>query len=95
MSGLEQLADFFKVLGDNTRLRILDSLLEQSRSVGDIARSLNMSDSAISHQLKLLKLNRLVKSNKEGKEVFYSLDDKHIFDILNLGSEHLKETHYD
>lgn len=85
------LAEFFKVLGDPTRLNILNTLLEQEKSVGVIAKELKMSDSAISHQLKILKIHRLVKYQKRGKEVYYSLDDKHVFDILNLGDAHIKE----
>lgn len=92
MSTINHLADFFKVLGDPTRLNILNTLLEDERSVGEIARLLEMTDSAISHQLKILKTHRLVKYSKRGKEVFYSLDDKHVFDILHLGDVHIKET---
>lgn len=95
MSTINHLADFFKVLGDPTRLNILNTLLEDERSVGEIARLLEMTDSAISHQLKILKTHRLVKYSKRGKEVFYSLDDKHVFDILHLGDVHIKETSYD
>lgn len=85
------LAEFFKVLGDPTRLNILNTLFEQEKSVGVIAKELNMSDSAISHQLKILKTHRLIKNQKRGKEVYYSLDDKHVFDILHLGDIHIKE----
>lgn len=95
MNKTEQLAEFFKILGEPTRLNILNSLIEEERSVSQIADTLSMTSSAISHQLKLLKLHRLVKSRKDGKEVYYSLDDHHVFDILNLGSTHLSEAHHD
>ena len=92
---MEKLADFFKVLGDNTRLKILNTIMKHELSVGEIATTLKMSDSAISHQLRVLKNSRLVRSRKEGKEVYYSLDDDHVFTILQMGQTHLQEKHHD
>ncbi len=86
---LEDLANFYKVFGDQTRVRILHVLSLEEICVCDIAALLDMSQSAISHQLRLLKKNRLVKSRREGKMVYYSLDDEHIEEILAMGVEHL------
>lgn len=89
---MEYLAEFFKVLGDSTRLRILNELLvEEECGVSQIANNLDMSISAISHQLKVLKTHRLIKNKKVGKEVFYSLDDDHVQTILEMGITHLSE----
>ncbi len=82
-------ASFFKVLGDETRLRILYALFEKEQCVGELCDSLAMTKSAISHQLRLLKMDALVKSRRSGKNVFYSLDDQHIFDILQLTQTHI------
>ncbi len=84
------LADFFKVLGDSTRMKIISVLFENELCVCDIAYVLNMTQSAISHQLRVLKSARLVKYRKEGKVVFYSLDDEHVKNIFDLGMIHLK-----
>ncbi|MGB3368162.1 MAG: metalloregulator ArsR/SmtB family transcription factor [Acidaminobacteraceae bacterium] len=84
------LADFFKVLGDSTRMKIISILFENELCVCDIAYILKMTQSAISHQLRVLKSARLVKYRKEGKVVFYSLDDDHVKDIFDLGMIHLK-----
>jgi len=84
------LADFFKVLGDSTRMKIISILFENELCVCDIAYILNMTQSAISHQLRVLKSARLVKYRKEGKVVFYSLDDEHVKNIFDLGMIHLK-----
>lgn len=85
------LAEFFKVFGDSTRLRII-SLLEKSElCVNDIAEKLRMNQPAISHQLRTLKQNRLVKRRREGKAVFYSLDDIHVGNIFRQGIEHISE----
>ncbi len=86
---LISVSDFFKVLGDGTRLRILNALMISEMCVCDVAFVLGMTQSAISHQLKALKQARLVKSRKEGKVVFYSLDDDHVKGILDKGLEHL------
>lgn len=86
-----ELADFFKILADSTRIRILSALSHAEMCVCDISALLNMTQSAVSHQLRLLKQSRLVKNRKDGKVVYYSLDDKHIKDVLSVGFEHLGE----
>lgn len=88
---LYDLAELFKTFGDSTRIKILYVLFESEMCVCDISRLLNMTQSAISHQLKILKQNRLVKYRKEGKTVFYSLDDTHVRDIIEKGMEHISE----
>ena len=85
------LADLFKLFGDTTRMRILFSLFEAEMCVCDIAQLLNMNQSAISHQLRILKQNRLVKSRREGKPIFYSLADEHVRTIIAQGQEHIEE----
>jgi len=85
------LSNFFKVFGDDTRLRILVLLTKGKMCVGDIANKLNMTHSSISHQLKNLRIEDLVKIEKVGKEVYYSLSDSHIESILNVGIEHVCE----
>lgn len=88
---LNELATFFKVFGDNTRVRILGALDISEMCVCDLAVLLNMTKSAISHQLRFLRQAKLVKFRKEGKIVFYSLSDKHVEDILEKGLEHISE----
>ncbi len=88
---LYDLAELFKVFGDTTRIKILYVLFQSEKCVCDIANLLNMSQSAISHQLRVLKANRLVKYRREGKAVYYSLSDGHIQAILNQGLEHIEE----
>lgn len=88
---LYDLAEIFKVFGDSTRIRILYLLLESEMCVCDIAELLNMNQSAISHQLRILKNAKLVKNRREGKSVFYSLADAHVFTILSQGMEHIEE----
>jgi len=88
---LYDLAEFFKVFGDSTRIRILWALDEAEICVCDIAFLLNMTQSAISHQLRILKQANLVKNRKEGKIVFYSLNDEHVKQILNQGLIHISE----
>ena len=85
------LAEFFKVLGDTTRAKILSCLEVRDLYVGEIAEILNMSISAVSHQLRVLRNAKLVKGVKEGKEVKYSLDDNHIMMIMECGMSHIKE----
>lgn len=85
-----ELADFFKVFGDGTRIRILQILLEGERNVGELAEALEMSQSAVSHQLRVLRQNDLVKYRKEGKTVFYSLDDEHVRMVLEQGMTHIR-----
>lgn len=85
------LADFFKILGDPTRLKILSSLLISEMCVNDLSVFLEMSGSAISHQLRVLKQAKLVKSRRDGKLIYYSPNDYHINEILNAGFEHTSE----
>ena len=94
MPGEEQLfdlAELFKVFGDSTRVRILFVLFEAEMCVCDIAQLLGMSQSAISHQLAVLKKSKLIKYRREGKTVFYSLADSHVTTILGQGMEHVNE----
>lgn len=88
---LYDLAELFKVFGDSTRIRILYALIESELCVGDIAQLLNLGQSAVSHQLKLLKDAKLVKFRREGKVIFYALNDDHVRTILNMGMEHIEE----
>ena len=88
---LYDLADFFKIFADSTRIKILYVLLMQEMCVCDIAGILGSSQSAISHQLRTLKQMNLVHNRREGKTVFYSLADNHIFSIISQGMEHLEE----
>lgn len=88
---LYDLSDFFKVLGDSTRIKILWALDESELCVCDLASLLNMTKSAISHQLSSLKQANLVKYRKEGKVVFYSLADDHVKEIYEKGMEHIRE----
>ena len=88
---LYDLAELFKVFGDSTRIRILFVLFETEVCVCDLAQALNMTQSAISHQLKILKQSKLVKSRREGKSIFYSLADDHVRTIIAQGREHIEE----
>ena len=88
---LMDLAELFKVFGDSTRIRILFVLFEAEVCVCDLAEALNMTQSAVSHQLSILKRNKLVKSRREGKSVFYSLADDHVRTIVSQGMEHIEE----
>lgn len=88
---LSQLAELFKVFGDETRIRILYVLFESEVCVCDIARLLGMTQSAVSHQLRVLKQARLIKSRREGKTVFYTLSDDHVATLLRQGTEHIHE----
>lgn len=88
---LYNLAELFKVFGDSTRIRILYVLFEAEVCVCDLASALNMNQSAISHQLKILKQNKLVKARREGKSVFYSLADDHVRMIIAKGQEHIEK----
>ncbi len=89
---LYDLAEFFKVFGDSTRIRILCVLFESEVCVCDIAQALDMTQSAISHQLRILKNARLLKTRREGKQVFYSLADDHVRSIIAMGLEHIEES---
>ena len=88
---LRDLADFFKVFGDTTRIRILCTLFQTEMCVCDLAQTLDMTQSAISHQLRILKQMKLVANRREGKTVFYSLADGHIKTIMDQGMEHIRE----
>ena len=88
---LYDLAELFKVFGDSTRVKILYVLVESDMSVGDIAQALNMTQSSISHQLRVLKQSRLVRFRREGKNIVYSLADDHVHTIMSQGLEHLEE----
>ena len=88
---LYDLAELFKVFGDSTRIKILYVLFESEMCVCDIAQLLNMNQSAISHQLRVLKQSKLVKYRRDGKTVFYSLADGHVRSILGQGMEHVAE----
>lgn len=91
MESLYNLAELFKVFGDPTRIKILCALFESEMCVCDISYLLNMTMSAISHQLRVLKQARLVKYRKEGKSIFYSLDDEHVKHIFDQGLIHVNE----
>ena len=88
---LFEIAENFKVFGDSTRMKIIAALLEGELNVSEIAAITNSTPSAISHQLRVLKQAKLVKFRKEGKTVFYSLDDCHISQIFSCGLEHIEE----
>lgn len=91
LEDIMELSDLFKVFADSTRLRILHKLFNGPISVGVIAEALDMSQSAISHQLKYLKNSNLVKSERNGKSIYYSLADDHIKTIFKTGLEHINE----
>ena len=85
------LAELFKVFGDSTRIRILFALFEGDFCVNDLADELGMTQSAVSHQLKILKVNKLIKSRRDGKQMYYSLADDHVRTIIAMGREHIEE----
>ena len=88
---LNDLSELFKVFGDPTRLKILFALFKEEYCVYDLAKALSMTQSAISHQLKILKQSRLVKGRRDGKHIFYSLSDDHVRSIIAQGLEHVDE----
>ena len=88
---LFDLAELFKVFGDSTRIRILYALYDEERSVRDSAESLNMRQSAVSHQLKILRQAKLVGARRDGKQIFYGLADEHVHTIIQVGREHIEE----
>lgn len=88
---IQPLADIFKVLGDPTRLRILHSLMHGERCVRDIADQIQMGQSAVSHQLRILRDAHLVQFRRDGKIVYYYLADSHVFTLLSVGLEHVAE----
>jgi DNA-binding transcriptional ArsR family regulator len=85
-----ELSAFFKVMGDETRVKIIYALAEQEMCVNDLAMVLGMTQSAVSHQLKLLKMENQVKSRREGKNIYYSLDDQHVVEILEAALCHVR-----
>lgn len=88
---LYDLAELFKVFGDSTRIRILYALMQKELCVGDLSSELSMNQSAVSHQLRILKDAKLVKFRRDGKSIFYALDDDHVRTILNVGMDHIEE----
>ena len=88
---LLELSDLFKVLGDHTRIRILYALFQSELCVCDLSEVLGMTQSAISHQLRVLRSAKVVKYRREGKKVYYNLDDAHIFSLLDIGMIHVNE----
>ena len=84
------LTEFFKVLGNPTRIRILLLLMEQDANVSDLAEQLGMTQSAVSHQLNLLKSNKLVRRRRDGKMIFYALVDEHVQMVIEKGTEHIR-----
>lgn len=88
---LFDIAEVFKVFGDTTRMKIISALLEAELCVGDIAEITNSTQSAISHQLRVLKQAKLVKFRKDGKTVYYSLDDDHIAKLYEIAKKHIEE----
>lgn len=88
---LYDLAELFKVFGDSTRIRILYAMFDSELCVSDIADRLQLSQSSVSHQLRILKSSKLVKCRREGKSIFYSLDDDHVRKIISMGLEHVEE----
>ena len=90
---LYDVAELFKVFGDTTRIKIINELFHNEMCVNDLAIALNMNQSAISHQLRVLKNAHLVKFKRDGKLVIYSLDDDHVKQIFDLGFKHVMHTH--
>ena len=88
---LLELADLFKMFADSTRIRILYDLFDGEKNVSEICEDIDMNQPAVSHQLKALKTSKLIKSRRDGKAVFYSLDDDHVKTIIAMGKEHIEE----
>ena len=91
MEELTALTEFFRSFGDISRIRILSELAKSEICVNDLAQAVEMTQSAVSHQLRILKQNRLIKSRRNGKQILYSLDDDHVGLILGTGVMHIKE----
>lgn len=87
------LAELFKIFGDSTRIKIINVLLDEELCVTDIANKTETSQSAVSHQLRILKTSKLVKYKKVGNSIYYSLDDEHVKKIFEMGCEHINETY--
>lgn len=92
---IETLANVFKIFGDSTRMRIILALFMGELCVCDLSEVLEMTQSAISHQLRLLRGSGLVKTRRQGKSIFYSLDDDHVYSIINQGLAHIRHIHTD
>lgn len=90
-ASVEALAETFKALGDSTRVRVLDAVFRAELCVGDIADLLGLTESAVSHQLRVLRGMRLVRPRRAGQQIFYSLDDQHIVKLFAQGLEHVEE----
>lgn len=88
---LDELEELFKIFGDSTRIKILYALHIKEMCVMDISLSLGMSQSAISHQLRVLRQTRLIRSRRDGKNIYYSLADEHVHTIISMGLEHIEE----
>jgi DNA-binding transcriptional ArsR family regulator len=88
---VEGLTEIFRVLGDPTRVRILDALSASELCVGDLAARLGISESAISHQLRLLRSARIVRPRRDGRMIFYALDDRHVLSLFRQGLRHVQE----
>jgi DNA-binding transcriptional ArsR family regulator len=88
---VEGLTEIFRVLGDPTRVRILDVLSRGERCVGDLAAQLGLTESAVSHQLRLLRNTRIVRTRRDGRMIFYTLDDKHVLTLFRQGLRHVQE----
>lgn len=88
---VDGLTEIFRVLGDPTRVRILDALATAELCVGDLAHRIRLSESAVSHQLRLLRNARIVRSRREGRMIFYALDDKHVLTLFKQGLRHVQE----
>ena len=85
------LADLFKIFGDFTRLKILFELEDGEKNVSDLCEAINMTQSAVSHQLKILRMNKLVTTRRDGKSIYYALADEHVHTILDMGLDHILE----
>lgn len=88
---LSNLGDFFKTFGDSTRIRIVAALISGELCVCDIAAALDMSVSAVSHQLRMLRQSKIVRTRRDGKQIFYSIEDTHVVILFSVGLEHLRE----
>ena len=88
---LFDLAELFKIFGDSSRIKILFALIGRELAVGELSEQLSMTQSAVSHQLRILKTNGLVRYRREGKSLIYALSDEHVSKILNMGLEHIEE----
>ena len=91
INSLNNTANLFKNFADSTRMKILFSLLEKEKNVTEISKELQISQSAISHQLNILKINNLIKNRRDGKTIYYSIADKHVYNIIEQGIEHVEE----